>query len=71
MTRRDNGLTVEINDDGTGAAADTNHAGVGLASMTERASELGGWCTNENSPTGGTQVKAWLPILIEGSAEAA
>jgi two-component system, NarL family, sensor kinase len=71
MTRRDDGLTIEINDDGIGAAADTNHAGVGLASMTERASELGGWCTNENSPTGGTRVKTWLPILIDGSAEAA
>ena len=36
--------------------------------MTERATELGGWCTNEDSPTGGTRVKAWLPILIEDSA---
>jgi signal transduction histidine kinase len=68
MTRRDNGLTVEIGDDGIGVAADTNPTGVGLASMTERATELGGWCTNEDSPTGGTRVKAWLPILIEGSA---
>jgi signal transduction histidine kinase len=37
-------------------------------SMTERATELGGWCTNEHSPTGGTRVNAWLPILIESSA---
>ena len=71
MTRRDNGLTVEIHDDGIGVAADTNPSGVGLASMAERATELGGWCTNEDSPTGGTRVKAWLPILIEGSAGAA
>ena len=71
MTRTDNGLTVEIDDDGIGVAADTNPSGVGLASMTERATELGGWCTNEDSPTGGTRVKAWLPILIEGSAGAA
>jgi hypothetical protein len=35
--------------------------------MTERATELGGWCTNELSQTGGTRVKAWLPILIDGS----
>ena len=39
--------------------------------MTERATELGGWCTNGDAPTGGTRVKAWLPILIEGSAGAA
>jgi len=66
MTRRDNGLTVEIDDDGTGVPAHTNPWGVGLASMTERATELGGWCANRQSPTGGTRVKAWLPILIEG-----
>ena len=71
MTRRDDGLIVEIDDDGIGVAADTNPSGVGRTSMTERATELGGWCTNENSPTGGTRVKAWLPILIEGSAGAA
>jgi two-component system, NarL family, sensor kinase len=67
MTRADNGLTVEVEDDGNGVAADTNPRGVGLASMTERATELGGWCTNGHSPTGGTRVKAWLPILIEDS----
>jgi hypothetical protein len=33
--------------------------------MTERATELGGWCTTEHSPGGGTRVKAWLPIMIE------
>lgn len=68
MTRTDTGLTVEVEDDGIGAVADTNPRGVGLASMTERATELGGWCTNGHSSNGGTRIKAWLPILIEGSA---
>jgi two-component system NarL family sensor kinase len=68
MTHMDNGLTLEINDDGIGGTNDRNPAGVGLASMIERATELGGWCTNQHSPTGGTQVKAWLPILMDGSA---
>jgi signal transduction histidine kinase len=54
MTRRDNGLTIEIDDDGIGAAADTNPSRVGLASMSERATQLGGWCTNEDSPAGCT-----------------
>jgi signal transduction histidine kinase len=67
MTRADNGLTVEVEDDGIGVAADGNPRGVGLASMTERATELGGWCTNGHSATGGRRVKAWLPILSEGS----
>jgi signal transduction histidine kinase len=69
MSRADNGLTVEVEDDGVGVAADTNPRGVGLASMTERATELGGWCTNGHSPSGGTRVKAWLPILVEDSVE--
>jgi signal transduction histidine kinase len=64
----DDGLSVEVDDDGIGVAADINRSGVGLASMTERAIELGGWCTNEHSATGGTRIKAWLPVLIEGSA---
>jgi signal transduction histidine kinase len=68
VTRTEDSLTVEIDDDGIGVAADINPRGVGLASMTERATELGGWCTNGHSPAGGTRVKAWLPILIEGSA---
>ena len=67
VSRVDNGLTVEIDDDGVGVPADINHSGVGRVSMTERATELGGWCTNGHSPTGGTRVKAWLPILIEDS----
>jgi signal transduction histidine kinase len=69
MSRKNNGLTVEVEDDGSGVPADTNPSGVGRLSMTERATELGGWCTSEHSSTGGTKVKAWLPILIESSSD--
>jgi two-component system, NarL family, sensor kinase len=68
MRRTDSDLTVEIEDDGVGVSVNGSRSGVGLASMSERASELGGWCVNEHSPTGGTRVKAWLPILSEDSA---
>jgi signal transduction histidine kinase len=68
LSRSGNGLTIEIDDDGIGVMTNNNHLGMGLASMTERATELGGWCTNDHSPTGGTRVKAWLPILIEDLA---
>jgi signal transduction histidine kinase len=68
MTHTNNSLTLEIEDDGVGVAANNNSSGVGRISMTERATELGGWCTSEHSPTGGTRVKAWLPILIEDLA---
>jgi signal transduction histidine kinase len=71
MTRTDNGLTIEIDDDGIGVSVNGNRSGVGLASMSERATELGGWCTNEHSPNGGTRVMAWLPISTEGSAASA
>jgi signal transduction histidine kinase len=69
MSRTENGLTIQVDDDGNGVEAHTNPRGVGLASMTERATELGGWCTNGHSPSGGTRVKAWLPILVEDSVE--
>ena len=54
-------LTVEIDDDGSGLPADFR-AGVGVTAMRERASELGGDCTHEARPGGGTRVRARLPI---------
>ena len=68
LSRTDDDLTVEIEDDGIGVAPENGSSGVGRVSMTERATELGGWCANEHSPTGGTRVRAWLPIMIESSA---
>ena len=68
VSRTPEGLTLEIDDDGVGVGSDVNPSGVGLASMTERATELGGWCTNDHLPTGGTRVKAWLPITVESSS---
>jgi signal transduction histidine kinase len=54
-------LHLEVVDDGRGLAADCRH-GVGLASMVERAVELGGSCTVEAVPAGGTRVAAVLPL---------
>jgi signal transduction histidine kinase len=55
-------LQVEIVDNGRGIPPESQ-AGVGLPSMRERAAELGGRCTIESLPAGGTQVMAWLPYL--------
>ncbi len=60
----DDVLTVEICDDGAGIAAE-QPAGVGIRSMHERATELGGTCTVEPGASGGTRVLARLPITKE------
>jgi signal transduction histidine kinase len=61
----DDGLRIEVRDDGRGLPADPAE-GVGLASMRERAAELGGWCQIEPAPNGGTSVRAWLPVAPRG-----
>ncbi len=60
----DEKLSLEICDDGVGLAAEY-HAGVGMRSMHERATELGGTCVVEPVPTGGTRVLARLPVSKE------
>lgn len=55
-------LELEIIDDGLGLPPD-RQAGVGLASMQERAQELGGSCHIETRPEGGVRVTARLPYL--------
>ena len=57
-------LVVEVADDGCGLPAAVN-TGVGLASMQERAHELGGTCTITAQPGGGTVVAARLPLSPE------
>jgi signal transduction histidine kinase len=62
-------LCLELRDDGRGI--DLGHGtGVGLASMRERAEELGGTWTIESVPAGGTRVLACLPYRLSGAPEA-
>jgi signal transduction histidine kinase len=53
-------LRLEIEDDGRGIPAERGR-GVGIASMHERAEELGGECVVEPLPGGGTRVYISLP----------
>jgi two-component system, NarL family, sensor kinase len=62
----DDDLHIEVVDDGIGLPAVTN-GGVGLSSMRERATELGGECLVEADHDGGTRVFATLPLPKEGS----
>jgi signal transduction histidine kinase len=57
----DEALRLSIRDDGRGLRPG-RAAGVGLASMRERAEELGGSCRVSSSEDGGTVVEASLPL---------
>jgi len=56
-------LTVEVRDDGVGMPTG-NRVGVGLPSMTDRATELGGRCQVARLDGGGTRVLARLPLAV-------
>jgi signal transduction histidine kinase len=62
-------LCLEVRDDGRGTPGPQENssvrAGVGLTSMRERATELGGSFAVEPLPEGGTRVRARLPLPKE------
>lgn len=64
----DSRLLVEVTDDGVGVGSTGRPAlagttgGIGLISMRERAAEIGGECVIERLETGGTRVRAMLPL---------
>lgn len=57
-------LEVEVADDGVGLPSE-RRSGVGLRSMQERASELGGSCVIARTGARGTRVAAWFPLISE------
>jgi signal transduction histidine kinase len=61
-------LELEIEDNGRGLAP-ARSTGVGLASMRERAEELGGTCEVTQVATGGTRVHVRLPSLLPRLSE--
>jgi signal transduction histidine kinase len=66
LERTATALLVEISDDGIGIGEDVQ-AGVGLVSLRERAAELGGRTDVSCPPTGGTVVRAVLPLRATGT----
>jgi len=59
-------LSLEVSDDGRGAAADAEDTGHGLLGMRERAMMLGGTLTAGPRPGGGFRVRAQLPLPAPG-----
>jgi signal transduction histidine kinase len=55
-------LTIEVSDDGVGIPTD-HTPGIGLSSMAERATQLGGDCVVGRTDAGGTMVLAHLPLV--------
>jgi signal transduction histidine kinase len=64
------GVELEVRDDGAGMAAGWQ-PGVGVASIRERAAELGGSCTITGADGGGTCIVARLPLGTSAAAGAA
>ncbi len=61
LARRHGRVVLEVRDDGTGFDAATIQSGLGLASMRERASSVGGRLTVTSAPGSGTTVRLSLP----------
>ena len=55
-------LVAEVSDDGRGFRADASRTGVGLKSMNERATALGGGLELESEPGKGTRVCFRIPM---------
>ncbi|MGC5628322.1 sensor histidine kinase [Georgenia sp. Z1344] len=66
----DDGLTLQIDDDGRGAAARGDGQGQGLVGMRERASVLGGTLRAGPRPGGGFRVRLELPVRPGAAASA-
>jgi signal transduction histidine kinase len=61
LNQKGSQVIIRIDDDGVGLPQDLQ-PGVGIASMRERAAELGGSCTLERNNAGGTRIEAILPL---------
>ena len=57
----EDGVAIDVVDDGRGCPDDAT-PGLGLQSMRDRATELGGTCQVTAAPGGGTRVSAVLPL---------
>ena len=64
-------VTLQVDDDGRGAAAFSDGAGSGLVGMRERAALFGGTLHAGPKATGGFRVKLALPLSPDHAQETA
>ncbi len=62
ITQKEQGLSIEIKDDGIGFDATQKKEGIGLKNMRERAEESGGTFSVETAPKKGTKINLLLPF---------
>jgi signal transduction histidine kinase len=62
LTYADDGLTVQVDDDGRTPVRRESTGGRGILGMRERVSALGGRIEAGLRPEGGFRVRAWLPL---------
>jgi signal transduction histidine kinase len=68
----DNALVLTVRDNGTGISDAARHgSGIGLVSMRERATALGGHLTIISTPGRGTMITVTLPIEAAAAEETA
>ena len=58
------GITLEVSDDGRGAAAESDGQGQGLLGMRERAAMFGGTVAVGPRPGGGFRIRAQIPLPL-------
>jgi signal transduction histidine kinase len=62
LFRRQRAVVLEVTDDGSGFEPREPHAGLGLASMRERASAAGGKLVISSAAGAGTRVRLTVPV---------
>jgi signal transduction histidine kinase len=69
LSRRQRAVVLEVSDDGSGFDRRLPQAGLGLASMRERARSVGGKLTITSAPGAGTKVRLSVPVPAAQQAE--
>jgi len=68
LAEEQNGVTLEVRDDGQGFAATAQNGGTGMAGIRERALALGGHADISSKPGKGTVVKVWISMSSTAAA---